>query len=345
MGMFLTKDPFEGMMDRVMSRNGYTYVEGNPVNYTDPSGKFINFLIGGLVGGVIGTVFGVVGGHVYGEAMYAMAAQGSCGCERQQEVLAIGRASFVQMAREQGALFGAIFGAVAGTGGIGMMLAGAGGIGLGAYGGLNTVQDIIANGLNYCNAVDLLLSVAGVLGGVSAARAGYNRFSQQLANDAARAIAEGFDDGRNSYGLVEEPLFNSEGRFLGLAGNRLPGRNGFKLPRALTPEELVDLTRTYDMEFGLAQDIVTGEYWLYSGDRSSVAMPFRMRQIYHTHPSGTNVPGRADFNVLRQLHDLHGQEYAEIVPVPQGDGPIQIVRYYWNQTTNDFFGGGQSGGS
>jgi len=40
-GTFLTRDPFEGYMQRAMSRNGYSYVEGNPVNYRDPSGKEI----------------------------------------------------------------------------------------------------------------------------------------------------------------------------------------------------------------------------------------------------------------------------------------------------------------
>jgi len=39
LGMFLSRDPFEGVMERIMSRNGYTYVEGNPINLSDPSGE------------------------------------------------------------------------------------------------------------------------------------------------------------------------------------------------------------------------------------------------------------------------------------------------------------------
>ena len=38
MGMMLSLDPFEGVTERPMSLNGYSYVEGNPVNWTDPSG-------------------------------------------------------------------------------------------------------------------------------------------------------------------------------------------------------------------------------------------------------------------------------------------------------------------
>jgi RHS repeat-associated protein len=39
LGTFLSKDPFEGVMTRSGSLNGYGYVEGNPVSYTDPSGR------------------------------------------------------------------------------------------------------------------------------------------------------------------------------------------------------------------------------------------------------------------------------------------------------------------
>lgn len=36
-------------MHLVMSRNGYSYVHGNPVNLTDPSGMFVPILFGASV--------------------------------------------------------------------------------------------------------------------------------------------------------------------------------------------------------------------------------------------------------------------------------------------------------
>jgi len=38
LGQFISLDPFEGIRDRAMSLNGYSWVEGNTVNFTDPFG-------------------------------------------------------------------------------------------------------------------------------------------------------------------------------------------------------------------------------------------------------------------------------------------------------------------
>ena len=50
MGTFLSLDPFEGVQNRPMSLNGYSWVEGNPVMLTDPSG--MDFGIGIIIVGV-----------------------------------------------------------------------------------------------------------------------------------------------------------------------------------------------------------------------------------------------------------------------------------------------------
>jgi RHS repeat-associated protein len=54
-GTFLSRDPFSGTTNNAMSRNGYSYVHGNPTNWTDPSGKLIGALLigGAILGGVI----------------------------------------------------------------------------------------------------------------------------------------------------------------------------------------------------------------------------------------------------------------------------------------------------
>ncbi len=57
-GTFLSRDPVEGVMARSGSRNGYSYVEGNPVNYRDPSGEFAPLLFAGLVVLLGGLTFG-----------------------------------------------------------------------------------------------------------------------------------------------------------------------------------------------------------------------------------------------------------------------------------------------
>jgi RHS repeat-associated protein len=43
LGVFTALDPFEGETCRPMSLNGYSYAEGNSVNWTDPSGKNVQF--------------------------------------------------------------------------------------------------------------------------------------------------------------------------------------------------------------------------------------------------------------------------------------------------------------
>lgn len=52
--MFLSRGPVEGVLARPMSRNGYSYAENSIVNWSDPSGEFLNILAGAFIGAGIG---------------------------------------------------------------------------------------------------------------------------------------------------------------------------------------------------------------------------------------------------------------------------------------------------
>ncbi len=77
LGVFTSRDPFEGVVGRAMSYNGYTYAEGNPVNLVDPTGEFpfiIAVLLGApIIAAVTGSAWnlfveqgrGVNGGHQF----------------------------------------------------------------------------------------------------------------------------------------------------------------------------------------------------------------------------------------------------------------------------------------
>jgi RHS repeat-associated protein len=54
-GIFVTKDTWEGDLKRPLSLNGWEYADGNPINYADPSGhKTVSVLLGSFVGEGVG---------------------------------------------------------------------------------------------------------------------------------------------------------------------------------------------------------------------------------------------------------------------------------------------------
>ena len=62
-GTFITQDSYPGQEGDPASLNRYSYVQGNPLAYTDPTGQYIHILAGAVVGAVGGAVLrGLKGG-------------------------------------------------------------------------------------------------------------------------------------------------------------------------------------------------------------------------------------------------------------------------------------------
>jgi RHS repeat-associated protein len=162
-GTFLNRDPFGGITSRSMSRNGYSYAEGNPTTYSDPSGKFINILIGAIGGGITGAAFAAVAAGAH----YWAAKSGACGCELKSWADRTDPDKYMEDAVKQGALMGAAFGALASLGPLAGLVAGAIGFGQGGLQLGQALQDISKNGLNPCNAMDLISGAMGMIGGAS----------------------------------------------------------------------------------------------------------------------------------------------------------------------------------
>lgn len=156
-----------------------------------------------IVGVAVGGTSGITAGTAYGEAMYAIASSGQCGCEKKQQVTSIGKDTFVRKAQEQAAYSGAVYGGVISTGIMGKILVGGTSILQGAVGLDIARRDVSSNKLNVCNVIDGLLSAAGILGGVSLANNGLNQFFslQQAAHTPQGPLPPGWTkDWTSGYG-------------------------------------------------------------------------------------------------------------------------------------------------
>ncbi len=155
LGVFNSRDPFEGLMDEPLSLNGYSYAHNNPVMNTDPSGQIT--ILGAIGAVVAGAAFGALGAV----GMRALALSGACG--ERMKCLAENM-DFLETVK-RGALAGGAgtlammgLGAVVGSG---TAAAALGGAGAGA-----SIADMIRNrDVNPCNFIGAGISAFGGLSG------------------------------------------------------------------------------------------------------------------------------------------------------------------------------------
>jgi|GEM_PF-4554945 len=202
LGVFLSKDPFAGWTQRVMSRNGYTYAEGNPVNFTDPSGEFIFGPWGALIGGVAGAAIGGLLSWGFAEGIYLRAERGDCGCPLKEKVREMGKAAFIRRAVIEGVWMGATFGAAAGADPIGLILGGGIGVLMGGIGLIEALNDRDKNGANICNTAQAIISGASIALSALGMRQGL-RESQSYSSRGARTTS-------GSGGNSETPITTSQ---------------------------------------------------------------------------------------------------------------------------------------
>jgi len=162
MGAFASLDPFEGIEEYPMSMNGYSYAENNPTNWTDPSGEFVGAAVGAVVGGVVGGI----SSYFFANTLFEWALNGECGCPRKEWAWSLinsgQKQNFLNFVTFVGAASGAIFGALATIPGASLILSRIG-MALGTVNAGMSILDILMNGLNKCNALELLLSLAGIV--------------------------------------------------------------------------------------------------------------------------------------------------------------------------------------
>ena len=139
---WLTQDTYRGLLLKPWTIHRFGYVRGNPTNYNDPDGRFLNLAtaaVGGLVGGVVGGVTGAVadyGGQVVSNLAEGKSLRESLTDVDTNSIIASGAGGIVQ-----GAACGAVAGATFGVG-----LAVCGTLGGGLSSATSTLTSNVLNG-------------------------------------------------------------------------------------------------------------------------------------------------------------------------------------------------------
>jgi len=206
-GRFITRDTWEGGVYAPNSLNRFAYANNDPVKNSDPSGYCVfagvdTYICGIIAGGFIGAFTGAAFGGSYAAWMYHLALTGKCGCEGDLLIRKYTKTQFILSAVEQGAAFGAVFGALSAAGFGGVAFAAIAGVGFSTVGLINSVQRIQVAPNNECAWWDLGMSILGLTSSLSTlatARVFYNKAVQNPGSTKGSLIGDWIKDSPLSY--------------------------------------------------------------------------------------------------------------------------------------------------
>jgi RHS repeat-associated protein len=249
LGRFLTRDPFGGILTMPASLNGYSYVHGNPINLTDPSGRFpwLAIAAGAAIGAAISFAFdfgtqlvtNVSNGMNFGHAVRC----------------AWNNVNWGNVA--EGAVLGAIAGGVGGIlRQVGIQGIRAAAITTATDFGLGVVADMVLRGTSFGEAV-VNSVVAGIIG--AGAGAAGNRIARSVVRSSQSVIRP---ITRGVTGQVDD-LFRTVGRYVDDIARSVRGQCGFNSFSAstvvLTPDGYKAISELEVGDMVLAYNQATNE--------------------------------------------------------------------------------------
>jgi hypothetical protein len=180
LGRFLSADSVIDGHLSLQGYNRYSYVHNNPLTYNDPSGHFLNFVVGGVVGGALGGIAGGITAYIASDGDWKVVAAGATG----------GMVGGAIVGSGAGIIAAGVAAGTTTTGGA--ILAGTA---VGASGGVigNTVDQYTENRLNgqskgeaLANIDPVEQTVSGVVGSAAGAASGVGIVAKQAVRESIK---------------------------------------------------------------------------------------------------------------------------------------------------------------
>ena len=351
---FVNQDVVRGSIGNSRSLNRYSYVQGNPVSYTDPfglspiSGLFADTSFAHSVLGLLGCIPGPVGilaNSADAILYFAVDHDYLMATVSALDAVSMGATGKIAKAVGKGQKISksAMYLKVT-TSLLSNTLSFAKNTSMAGENLHKMYNKYIAGGHTFdwndsetrAECYNLCLNLFGMALSGSGMSRDTSKLSRMLEADGVERalrnkISNVLSGGRKSgSGSLNEEIFTRympDGRQVTYVTN-LPGSTGIKTPRRLTTEEMTFLTQEYGVEFAQVYKYGNGinggggQYYLYSGTVNSVEVPVGndIMLINHTHPGGTAYPSSADKALLGRYQQFGSPQISsEIIPIGKGN--------------------------